>query len=78
MSSRHSSAASGLSVTHGRHRLGAHGLTYCAEFPTVANALAQHRRSWFSILWVPARHSLAGLRRRSVAPELWWAPARTA
>jgi len=63
------------SVTHGRHRLGAAGLTHCIQFATVAVALGQHRKSLLSALLVPAKHSLAGLRRRAVAPELWWAPA---
>jgi hypothetical protein len=62
----------------GRHRLGADGLVHCAEFSLVAAALAEHRRSWLSALLVPARHSLAGLRRRSVAPDLRWAPASLA
>ncbi|UZJ23457.1 hypothetical protein RHODO2019_09430 [Rhodococcus antarcticus] len=62
----------------GRHRLGADALVHCTEFSPVAAALAEHRRSWLTALLVPARHSLAGLRRRSIAPELWWAPATLA
>ncbi len=61
-------------VARGRHRLGATGLTHCTEYAMVAAALGERRRSWLSVLVVPAKHSLAGLRRRSVAPELWWAP----
>lgn len=60
---------------HGRHRFGADGLVHCTEFLLVATALAEHRSSWFTGLLTPAKHSLAGLRRRSVAPERWWAPA---
>lgn len=59
----------------GRHRLGASDLVHCTEFAAVATALVEHRRTWFTALLTPAKHSLAGLRRRSVAPELWWAPA---
>ena len=59
----------------GRHRLGAGALVHCTEFTLVAAALAEHRRSWFTGLLTPARHSLAGLRRRSVGPQRWWAPA---
>ena len=59
----------------GRHRFGADDLVHCAEFTLVAAALAEHRRSWFTGLLTPAKHSLAGLRRRSVAPARWWAPA---
>lgn len=59
----------------GRHRFGADGLVHCTEFALVAAALADHRRSWFTGLLTPAKHSLAGLRRRSIAPERWWAPA---
>lgn len=59
----------------GRHRLGTGDLVHCTEFAAVAAALAAHRPSWLARLLTPAKHSLAGLRRRSVAPELWWAPA---
>jgi len=59
----------------GRHRLGAAGLVHCTQFSAVAGALVEHRRYWFTALLRPAKHSLAGLRRRSIAPELWWAPA---
>lgn len=62
----------------GRHRLGADGLVHCTAFTLVATALTEHRRSWFTGLLIPAKHSLAGLRRRSVAPDLWWAPATAA
>jgi hypothetical protein len=78
MPNRHRGVTSGRCVTSGRHRLGTNGLTHCTEFATVTTALAEHRRNWFSVLLVPARHSLSGLRRRSVAPELWWAPALAA
>lgn len=63
------------SIARGRHRLGANGLTHCIEFAAVSAALGAHRRSWLSVLLLPAKHSLAGLRRRSIAPELRWGPA---
>lgn len=59
----------------GRHRTGVTGSVHCTTFAAVAQALLEHRRTWFTALLTPAKHSLAGLRRRSVAPELWWAPA---
>lgn len=61
----------------GRHRLGTPGLVHCARFRPVAEALAEHRRTWASTLVVPARHSLAGLRRHAAAAaaERAWAPA---
>ena len=59
----------------GRHRFGAHGLVHCTEFTLVAAALAEHRRPWFTGLLTPAKHSLAGLRRRPVAHQRWWVPA---
>ncbi len=62
-------------VTHGRHRLGLPGLTHCTEFAMVAQALGERRKSWLSAFVIPARHRLAGRRRRAVAPELRWAPA---
>ncbi|QGK72310.1 hypothetical protein GIY23_15025 [Allosaccharopolyspora coralli] len=60
----------------GRHRLGTPGLTHCSDHPTVSGALAVHRRRWISGLLVPAKHSLAGLRRRAVAAARAraWAP----
>ncbi|GAA5116057.1 hypothetical protein [Haloechinothrix salitolerans] len=51
----------------GRHRLGTPGLVHCVEHRPVAEALAEFRRSWFAALLVPAKHSLAGLRRRTRA-----------
>ncbi|MPY77790.1 MAG: hypothetical protein GEV04_04705 [Actinophytocola sp.] len=65
----------------GRHRLGTPGLVHCVEHRPVAEALAEFRRSWFSALLVPAKHSLAGLRRRARAStprERVWAPATSA
>lgn len=61
----------------GRHRLGAPGLVHCVEHRPVAEALAEFRRSWLTALLVPAKHSLAGLRRkaRATAHEHVWAPA---
>lgn len=57
----------------GRHRLGTAGTWHCVEHAAVATALAEHRRSWVTSLLTPARHSLAGLRRRAVTPDLRWA-----
>lgn len=63
----------------GRHRLGSPGLVHCVEFRPVADALAEYRRSWFTAILTPAKHSLAGLRRtaRAAAREHVWAPATT-
>ncbi|WP_127782587.1 hypothetical protein [Rhodococcus sp. X156] len=62
--------------TVGRHRAGRPGLVHCTEHPAVAVVLSTRRRSWLSVLLTPARHSLAGLRRRSPAtPEVRWAPS---
>ncbi|SDC19313.1 hypothetical protein [Actinokineospora iranica] len=60
----------------GRHRLGSPGLVHCIEHRPVADALAEYRRTWWSAILVPARHSLAGLRRRAAAAaaERAWAP----
>jgi hypothetical protein len=40
-------------------------------------ALEDYRRTWLSALLVPAKHSLAGLRRRALlaATERAWVPA---
>lgn len=59
----------------GRHRVGAPGLVHCLEHPEVALALGEFRRGWLSALLVPARHSWAGLRRRTVVPTGVLAPA---
>lgn len=59
----------------GRHRLGHPALVHCLDHPEVATALAEHRRTWFTGLLTPARHSLAGLRRRATAPDLQWRSA---
>jgi hypothetical protein len=61
----------------GRHRLGTPGLVHCIEHRAVAVALAEYRRGWWSAITVPARHTLAGLRRRAAAAavERAWAPA---
>ncbi|WP_436496519.1 hypothetical protein [Actinokineospora sp. HUAS TT18] len=61
----------------GRHRLGTPGLVHCVVHTSVADALAEYRRTWWSTLLLPARHSLAGLRRRAAAAamERAWAPA---
>jgi hypothetical protein len=61
----------------GRHRLGATGLVHCLEHHAVATALEEYRRTWWTTILVPAKHSLAGLRRRAAAAatERAWAPA---
>ena len=63
----------------GRHRLGTPGLVHCVEIRSVADALAEYRRGWLATLLVPAKHSLAGLRRRAraTAHERTLAPATT-
>ena len=63
----------------GRHRLGTPGLVHCVLHRPVALALEEYRRTWLSALLVPAKHSLAGLRRRArlAAAERAWIPATT-
>lgn len=62
---------------HGRHRLGTPGLVHCVRHRHVADALTDYRRNWLTTILVPAKHSLAGLRRRaaSTAIEHAWIPA---
>lgn len=43
----------------GKHRLGTPGLVHCVSYRQVSDALAEYRRTWFSALLVPAKHSLA-------------------
>jgi hypothetical protein len=57
----------GTAAHRGRHRLGRPGLVHCVRHPEVAAALEQFDRGWLWALLTPARHSLAGLRRRAVA-----------
>ncbi|MCU1687061.1 MAG: hypothetical protein JWQ81_7800 [Amycolatopsis sp.] len=61
----------------GRHRLTTPGLVHCVLHRPVADALDEYRRTWWSALLVPAKHSLAGLRRtaRNAAQERAWIPA---
>jgi hypothetical protein len=61
----------------GRHRLGTPGLAHCVLHRSVYVALEDYRRTWLSALLVPAKHSLAGLRRRALlaATERAWVPA---
>lgn len=61
----------------GRHRLGLPGLVHCVQHRAVAVALAEYRRSWLTALLVPAKHSLAGLRKRAgaAARDHSWSPA---
>lgn len=60
----------------GRHRLGTPGLVHCLRYHAVAAALEEYRRTWWSTALRPARHTLAGLRRRAAAAaaERAWAP----
>jgi hypothetical protein len=51
----------------GRHRLGTPGLVHCVCHLEVAIALAECDRGRLWRLLTPARHSLAGLRRRAIA-----------
>ena len=64
-------------VSHGRHRLGTPGLVHCVRYRPVSEALIEYRRTWLTAVLVPAKHSLAGLRRRAAAAavEHAWAPA---
>ncbi len=59
----------------GRHRLGMENGMHCVLIPEVAAALAEHRRSWFTALVVPARHSFAAIRRRPSLAAARWVPA---
>ncbi|MEV0295451.1 hypothetical protein [Nocardia sp. NPDC050710] len=59
----------------GRHRLGMAGGMHCILIPAVAAALAEHRRSWFTALISPARHSFAAMRKRSAVAAVHWVPA---
>ncbi|TVT59356.1 hypothetical protein ORV05_21540 [Amycolatopsis cynarae] len=63
----------------GKHRLGTPGLVHCVQHRPVALALEDYRRTWLTALLVPAKHSLAGLRRRAAmaAHERAWIPATT-
>jgi hypothetical protein len=60
----------------GRHRLGTPGLAHCVRHLEVAIALEEYRRGWLWALLTPARHSLAGLRRRAIAAatQKAWTP----
>lgn len=62
----------------GRHRLGTPGLVHCVRHRAVAEALAEFQTNWLAKLITPARHSLAGLRRRAIAAERLWAIPATA
>jgi hypothetical protein len=61
----------------GRHRLDTPGLVHCVLHRPVAEALEDYRRNWLTALLTPAKHSLAGLRRRALvaAQERIWVPA---
>ncbi|MFD6894782.1 hypothetical protein ACFWB0_09580 [Rhodococcus sp. NPDC060086] len=60
----------------GRHRLGMENGVHCILIPEVASALAEHRRTWFTMLLSNARHSQAAMRNRAAAlPTQWATPA---
>jgi hypothetical protein len=61
----------------GSHRLGTPGLVHCVLHRPVSVALEEYRRNWLTALLIPAKHSLAGLRRtaRAAAQERAWVPA---
>lgn len=63
----------------GRHRLGTLGLVHCVRHAEVARALTEHRRARLWTVLTPARHSLAGLRRRAMAlaSQQAWTPSPT-
>ncbi|WP_280422481.1 hypothetical protein [Nocardia carnea] len=64
-------------IRTGRHRLGSAGRVHCLFIPAVARYLREHRRSWFTVFTVPAQHSFAAKRRRTVVPRVRvrWIPA---
>ncbi|KQU06186.1 hypothetical protein ASG56_00160 [Rhodococcus sp. Leaf7] len=59
----------------GRHRLGMSDGVHCILIPQVADALAEHRRNWFTSLISPARHSFASMRKRSAQMSTGWGTA---
>ena len=61
-----------------RHRLGMPGGVHCIEHPAVAATLAEYRRSWFTALISPARHSFAAMRKRPRMATGYWSPAAAA
>ncbi|MDI9903027.1 hypothetical protein QM716_24545 [Rhodococcus sp. IEGM 1409] len=64
---------------HGQHRLGMPNGVHCIEFPEVAFALAEHRRTWFTMLVSQGRHSFASMRKRTAeATATYWVPAPAA
>lgn len=70
-------------VNRARHRLGTPGLMHSTHHPEVAVALAAIRAARRWAILTPARHSLAGLRRRAIAhavalaTQQAWTPAAT-
>ncbi|GAA5059509.1 hypothetical protein [Nocardia callitridis] len=62
----------------GRHRLGMAGGVHCIHIPAVAAALEEHRRTWFTALISPARHSFAAMRKRASGASVRWVPATVA
>ncbi|WP_072688615.1 hypothetical protein [Rhodococcus marinonascens] len=61
----------------GRHRLGTAGGIHCVDFPEVALAVADHRRSWLMAFIGQGRHTFASMRRRAEAHSSpnYWIPA---
>ncbi|WP_137726108.1 hypothetical protein [Prescottella subtropica] len=59
----------------GRHRLGMENGVHAILIPEVASALAEHRRTWFTSVLTPARHSFASIRKQTATMPARWAPA---
>ncbi|MFC4605308.1 hypothetical protein [Rhodococcus kronopolitis] len=47
---------------------------HCILIPEVALALTEQRRGWFAQMLSPARHSIAGMRKRSAERQSSWSP----
>lgn len=62
---------------NGRHRLGSPGLVHCVSHPQITAALRGVHRGWLWALLIPARHSVARLRRRAVAMTAQVSAVRT-
>lgn len=58
----------------GRHRLGMSGGVHCIEFPQVAFALTEHRRTWLTALIGQGRHSFTAIRKRTSDVSAHWIP----
>ncbi|MFD4368723.1 hypothetical protein [Rhodococcus sp. NPDC058521] len=58
----------------GRHRLGMADGVHCIEFPQVAFALSEHRRTWLTSLISQGRHSFTAIRKRTTDMSAHWIP----